>query len=221
MKKFIKKKSGYTQLVDFDDATLSHTKVASSKLTTGYTLIETMISVSVFLIVVMSGMNALLNANLLYQKSQDVRSILDNLSFIMEDISRNLRTGYDYQCFSVSQDLSSAFLGAPRSCARGYAIAFEASGGNPASFSDQWVYYVSNGKIFKSTDGLGSPGIQLTSNEVVIDSVSGFSVLGAESPSLNTQQPLVGIRLIGSISTMNITTPFFLQTSISQRLLVI
>ena len=64
----------------------------------GFTIIETMIAVSLFLVIVVIGMGALLNANLLHQKSQDMRSILDNLSFVMEDMSRNLRTGYDYQC---------------------------------------------------------------------------------------------------------------------------
>ena len=194
-------------------------KVNKQKFITGYTIIETMISVSLFVVVVMSGMNALLNANLLYQKSQDARSVLDNLNFIMEDISRSLRTGYDYQCFTSSQPLMSTTLGVPRSCETGLAVAFEMAGGSPASYTDQWVYYISNGKVFKSTDGLRSNGIQLTPNEVVIDSISGFSVLGAESPSLNTQQPLVLIKLIGSITTKGVTTPFFLQTSVSQRLL--
>jgi len=32
------------------------------------------------------GMNALLNANVLHKKSQSMRSIMDNLSFIMEDM---------------------------------------------------------------------------------------------------------------------------------------
>jgi Tfp pilus assembly protein PilW len=66
----------------------------------GYTIIETMISVSLFIIIVMAGMGALLNANLLHQKSQNMRSIMDNLSFIMEDMSRNLRTGHDYYCMT-------------------------------------------------------------------------------------------------------------------------
>ena len=45
-----------------------------------------MISISLFLVVVVFGMNALLNANVVHQKSQDMRSILDNLSFILEDM---------------------------------------------------------------------------------------------------------------------------------------
>ena len=73
----------------------------------GYTIIETMIAITLFIIIVMAGMGALLNANLLHQKSQDMRSIVDNLSFVMEEMSRNLRTGFDYQCFDASNPIAS------------------------------------------------------------------------------------------------------------------
>lgn len=187
----------------------------------GYTILETMIAVSVFLVVIMYGMGSLLNANVLHRKSQDLRSILDNLNFVVEDISRNLRTGYNYQCFSGADILSSDYLSSPESCASGWGIAFEISEGDPDIYDDQWVYYISNdGKVFKSTQGAAiNSFVQLTPDEVVINSISGFSVLGAEPPSANTQQPLVLIKLIGSITTRGVITPFSLQTSISQRLL--
>jgi Tfp pilus assembly protein PilW len=190
-----------------------------SKKESGYTIIETMIAVSIFLVVIMYGMGSLLNANVLHRKSQDMRSILDNLNFVVEDISRNLRTGHSYQCFSGAESLSPDTLSTPKSCASGWGLAFEASEGDPETYDDQWVYYISNdGKVFKSTTGANS-FIQLTPDEVVVDAISSFAVLGAEPPSTNTQQPLVLIKLVGSITTREITTPFSLQTSISQRLL--
>lgn len=185
----------------------------------GYTIIETMIAVSLFIIIIMAGMEALLNANLLHQKSQSMRSIMDNLSFVTEDMGRNLRTGYNYQCFNINQSLSPGTLGAPRSCANGWAIAFEAAGGNITTYTDQWVYYISNdGKIYKSVDGAQS-FVQLTPDEIVVNSISGFSVLGAEPPPADRQQPFVTIRLVGNITFKNVVTPFSLQTSVSQRLI--
>jgi type II secretory pathway pseudopilin PulG len=194
----------------------------------GYTIIETMISVSLFIIIVMMGMNALLNANVLHKKSQSMRSILDSLSFTIEDMSRNLRTGYNYQCYDATNltlSLVTTSANYPRSCASGWAIAFEPATGNVASYghaignppvADQWVYYINGGKIFKSVDGAQN-FIQLTPDEVTIDQVYGFSVLGAEPPPLDSQQPFVTIRLVGHITYKNITTLFSLQTSISQR----
>lgn len=189
----------------------------------GYIIIETMIAVSLFLVIIMTGMGSLLNANLLHQKSQNMRSIMDNLSFVMEDMSRNLRIGYNYQCFRKGVDtvLSPATLGAPRSCSDGWALSFESTQpilGNPASFADQWVYYVdASGKIWKSTEG-ATNFTQLTPDEVVVDQISSFSVLGAEGVAGDSQQPFVSIKLVGKITFKNVVTPFSLQTSVSQRL---
>lgn len=189
----------------------------------GYTIIETMIAISLFIIIVMMGMDALLNANLLRQKSQSMRSVMDSLNFTMEDMSRNLRTGYNYQCFdSDYPTLSPATLGSPRSCSDpaklGWAIAFEYQNGVPLDYTDQWAYYISNdGKIFKSVDGANS-FVQLTPDEVVIDTTkSSFSVSGAEAG--DGKQPFVTIKLVGKIITPNFETPFSLQTSVSERLI--
>lgn len=201
---------------------------------TGYTIIETMISVALFVIIIMTGMGALLNANLIHQKSRDMRSIMDNLNFVMEDMSKNLRTGYSYHCFVTGENIpgtTSNTMSVPKSCASGWAIAFEPAGGTPsndgisdANDNDQWVYYVDNtGKIFRSTQGpyIASSFIQLTPDEVVIDATaSNFSVLGAEPPPESPgpdRQPFVTIKLSGEITFKDVVTPFSLQTSVSQR----
>jgi Tfp pilus assembly protein PilW len=124
---FTKQNKGYTRLVDFGDAISSRTKGASPKLTTGYTIIETMIAISLFLVVVMTGMTALLNANLLHQKSQNMRSIIDNLSFIMEDMSRNIRTGSNFHCAAPGDTLSN--LSTAKSGPSCWAVAFRAADG--------------------------------------------------------------------------------------------
>ena len=188
----------------------------------GYTIIETMIAVSLFVIVIMAGMGSLLNANLLHQKSENMRSITDNLSFIMEDLSRNLRTGYNYRCLTGGDNLSN--VATPLSCANGWGIAFEHGSGSTTETNDQWVYYIDSGKIFKSTQGPYTDAnnfIQLTPDEVEIDNIaSSFAVLGAEGTVVgNRQQPLVTVRLSGRIIYRNVITPFSLQTSTSQRLI--
>lgn len=179
----------------------------------GYTIIETMIAVSIFIIIVMTGMGALLNANLLHRKSQDMRSIIDNLSFVMEDMSRNLRTGVGYHCIDGTPSGSDSGTNT-HSCANGGGIAFR-----PASGSGRWVYYVSitpsGYGIFKSVNGVA---VQLTPDEININPVSGFSVSGAQPRSQgDNQQPFVTIKLVGTITLKNVITPFSLQTSVSQR----
>jgi type II secretory pathway pseudopilin PulG len=183
----------------------------------GYTIIETMIAISLFIIIVMAGMGALLNANLLHKKSQSMRSIIDNLNFVMEDMSKNLRTGYNFRCYRTVGDITNVNI--PQSCATGWAIAFESADGVLADNTDQWVYYIDSGKIFKSTDG-GANYIQMTPDEIVISESYAFTVLGAEPPPESPgpdRQPFVIIKLVGSITYNNIVSPFTLQTSVSQR----
>lgn len=189
--------------------------IKAKKMSGGYTIIETMIAISLFIVIVMSGLGALLNANLLHNKAQNMRSIMDSLSFVMEDMSRNIRTGFNYHC-AITGQTSLPDPAVPRSCASGFGIAFEEPNGDINDNDDQWVYYVNAGRLYKSTDG-ATTVVQLTPDEVVINPVSIISVLGAEPPPGDTQQPLVFIKLQGTITYKNVVTPFSLQTSASQR----
>lgn len=177
----------------------------------GYTIIETMIAVSLFVLIVTLGMGTLLNANGLHLKSKNMRSILDNLSFIMEDVSRNLRTGNNYHCI-LSGDSALPDPLTTKSCEEdegSIGIAFMSEDG------DTWVYYVQEDVIYKSTDGLATV-VPLTPGEVTVESFS-FIVEGAEPPPGDTLQPLVNIRIMGNITTKGVVSPFTLQTSVSQR----
>jgi hypothetical protein len=190
----------------------------------GYTIIETMISVSLFLVIAIYGMGALINANVLHKKSQDMRSIMDSLTFTLEDMSRTLRTGYNYQCFSTGQNLTPANLGAARDCADGWALAFESASGSTATYADQVTYHFSGddangiGTVWKSVDGANT-FTRLVPDEVDIDQASGFYVYGAPGVAVDTIQPYIIIRLVGTITYKSIVTPFSLETSVSQRLL--
>ncbi len=205
----------------------------------GYTIIETMIAVSLFLIIVVAGVGALLNANLVHNKSANLRSIMDNLTFIMEDMSRHIRTGYNYRCYSGDNSWSeseaqSTMLNTPRYCARGGAIVFEEAYGLPEKLDkpnveDQWVYKIEAPgidqpfNIWKSNDG-GKNFTKLNDESIVIDPDSYFAVLGPEHPegsltSGDLQQPLVTIVLKGEIHYKDVVTPFSLQTSVTQRLI--
>jgi type II secretory pathway pseudopilin PulG len=184
----------------------------------GYTIIETMISVSIFIVVVMTGMGSLLSANLIHQKSRDMRSIMDNLNFIMEDMSRNLRTGYSYECFNNVP--TGNVPPVPASCdgdgqAGIYFIATDPGSSGGASLSNL-AYFIGGPdpySVFRKVDN--KQPVQLTPDEIKISASSGFVVLGAERN--DGRQPLVTIRLLGDIDYKGTKTPFSLQTSVSQR----
>ncbi|MFM7087940.1 MAG: type II secretion system protein J [Candidatus Paceibacterota bacterium] len=193
----------------------------TKQLKSGFTLIETMIATSLFLIVMVIGIGSLINANSVSQRFDNERSVLDNISFVLEEMSRNLRTGSTYHC-EVNGDVLSE-PEKPKSCSTGYLVAFEDTRGDINNPSDQWVYKIDAGAsglvISKSIDS-GTSWIEiLSAPNLDIDPASGFSVLGALPPPSDTQQPFVVIRLAGKIVGKDGSTPFSLQTSVSQRLL--
>ncbi|MBP6060813.1 MAG: hypothetical protein KA515_02335 [Candidatus Pacebacteria bacterium] len=193
----------------------------------GFTIVETMVAVSLFVVITTVGMGSLLNANSVYQKSRDMRSIMDNLNYVMEDMSRNIRTGYGYHCFDSNEGIGSTIDTNPKSCTNGWAISFESSSdGDVTDSNDQWLYYIdsNDGHIFKATEGpyddpTNSNFTQMTSEEISIDpTLSYFVVTGAEAFPTDNKQPMVTIRLVGNILYKDVITPFALQTSVSQRL---
>lgn len=212
-------------------------EISRNELNKGYTIIETMISISLFLIVIMIGITTLLNANSVHHKSKNLRAIVDNINFIMEDMSRNMRTGYNFRCYDGNPSWNDNTppegqdFNTPVSCLFGGVISFEEAHGsadseNPDNAIDQWVYKISapantpnEFDIWKSVDG-GQNFVRLNADEVKIDGASGFSVLGAEGEGYgNTQQPLVIIKLGGEIQYRNLVSPFSVETAVSQRLI--
>ncbi|MEI6296366.1 MAG: type II secretion system protein [bacterium] len=90
----------------------------NKKINTGFTLIEMMVSISIFSIVMVVVIGALLLLSDANKKAQAVRAVVDNLNFAIEDITRNLRTGKDYSCVVLNLDGS---IGTPATCTNGQA----------------------------------------------------------------------------------------------------
>ncbi|MCU0660370.1 MAG: prepilin-type N-terminal cleavage/methylation domain-containing protein [Candidatus Pacebacteria bacterium] len=186
------------------------------QIATGFTLIEVMIAVALFTVIMTVGIGAVLNSNSNHKKTQTQRQVIDNLSFIMEDMSRNLRLGSAYHCGDVSVGIED-----PLDCQFGQTLAFESVTGVAGNASDQVVYGItSDGAIIKSTDS-GATAKNLTPPEVLIDPArSGFSVTGAAPyASGDRAQPRVIIRLSGKVVYRNIESEFNLQTVVTQRLI--
>ena len=64
----------------------------------GFTLIEIMISLGIFAIVAVIAVGALLKVLDANKKAQSIQDAVTNLSFAMETMSRDLRTGTKYDC---------------------------------------------------------------------------------------------------------------------------
>lgn len=62
----------------------------------GFTLMEVMVSVSIFAIIITVGIGSLLTIFGTLQKTRTDQQTMDSLSFVLDTMTRRIRTGYDY-----------------------------------------------------------------------------------------------------------------------------
>ncbi len=75
--------------------------------TKGYTLIELMVAVGLFSIIMLLASGAYLMMINLNQQAQNISNGIDNLSFALETMTRNIRTGSAYSCGVFGNDCPS------------------------------------------------------------------------------------------------------------------
>ncbi|HVV38925.1 MAG TPA: type II secretion system protein [Candidatus Paceibacterota bacterium] len=179
----------------------------------GFTLIELMVSVTIFTMVMVVSLGALLTISASERKAETLKSVMTNLNFALDSMSRSIRTGSNYDGFtSCNPSLPISGIPTPTDCTAAggsYAIAFQAIdaslAGCPASGTPCIVVYCrgagstcssSGTSLLRSTDG-GNNFSAITAPEVQISNLS-FYVRGA--PRGDGIQPIVTITLSGYIA---------------------
>lgn len=180
----------------------------------GFTLIEILVSVAIFTTVMVIALGALLAMSESDRKAQTLKSVINNLSFSLDAISRSMRTGVNYHC-----DVAQTPVTSPRDCDQA------SSGATSIAFlsvDSQTIRYCrGNGNTCDPSGTAvlvsknGAAYAPLTASEVTITNLQ-FYVTGAESATL---QPHVVILLSGRVPvSASQTSSFDLQTSVTQRL---
>ncbi len=175
----------------------------------GFTLIEIMVSISVFSIVMLISSGSIFSVFDANRKSQTLRSVMDNLNLSLESMTRTIRFGSRYHC-DINQG---GGLNTTRDCAGGAtSIAVLDSQGQ------QVVYRLDGTRISRSINGGAYQYI--TGTDVSINSLN-FYVLGSDTYSAtnNVIQPKVIMSITGHAGAKaSSRTDFRLQTMVSQRL---
>jgi len=185
----------------------------------GFTLIELLVSVALFSVVMLISVGSLVAMAEAARKAESIKSVLNNLNFAFDSMSRTIRTGYLYHCTDGTGDTYSA-MGAPASpqnCptfGSSY-LALEGSRGNPGSAGDQIIYRLRNDRV-EVSENSGTTFLPLTAPEVTVESLR-FYVSGAASG--DGKQPYMVITLSGYIQVgEGNRTSIELQTALTQRL---
>ncbi len=188
-----------------------------------FTLIEMMVAVSIFAIVMMVGVGALLSLVATNHRAQAIHSVMNNLSAAVEGMSRSIRVGTLYNCVTSATTPPSApppsTIATPQDCASGGAhlMAFESSTGSLTDANDQVVYRLNGKQLERSLKG-GANGswVAITAPEVSIDTFDFYVVGSAKGDGI---QPRVLMRIKGSAEVPGGTTTFTVQASVVQRVL--
>lgn len=166
----------------------------------GFTLVEMMVAVSIFVIVAFIVVSTLLTLSYAYKKAQRMRLLMDNLGFSLQSMSLNLREGVNYS--------------KPSECPNGECIQFKPIDSLLLGENKNvcYIFDSSNQKIKKCEDGCPCVGesSDLISPEINITKLK-FEVLEG------VQKKAVKIMVAGESGKGREFTDFFIQTTVSQR----
>ena len=174
----------------------------------GFSLIELLVSVGLFTVVMTVSIGTLLALVSANQKAQSMKSVINNLNFALDSMSRTIRTGRTYHC--ASSIPSQTLPATATDCASGARIlVLTDDHGNRLA-------YRRAGAVIERKVGAGQ-WIALTAPEVVIDDML-FYVTGT---SLSDDfQPTVTVSIRGHAGTKDTTdSAFNIQTTATQRVL--
>ncbi len=189
----------------------------SKKVSGGFTLIEIMVATSIFMIIMLMAMGALITTSDAAKKAQALRTAMDNVNFALESMTRSLRMGTDYTC--VTGGSVSLPAGANNDCPLGSggggAIIFTPAGHaqpRDAAFTLTARGDATNTYVLQSCDP--SSCLDLVASNIDIQKLT-FFVNGSRTD--DRIQPSVYIIIKGVVTIKGRATTFAIQTNVSQR----
>jgi len=177
----------------------------------GFTLIEMLVSVAIFSTVMVIALGALLSMSEANRKAETLKSVINNLNFSLDSMSRSIRTASDYRCGAGQ------YVACPTGATqfqfiypRNTLYRLETSN---ATLCGQVSPNI--GCITRSIDG-GTTYAAITSPEVIVTNLK-FYLVG--NSLVDNLQSRVFITLSGYVRVSSSQNSIFnLQTSVTQRL---
>lgn len=184
----------------------------------GFSLIEVLVSLSIFTIVMTISVGSLMVLIAANAKAQNTQSVLTNISYALDSMTREMRTGSDYFC-GQEYDLPVDDTGAQTQDCTDGGVAFSFNEGGESLTSEasspRIAYRLSGASIERR---LGNGGwIAVTSPDIEVTELrfysSGTTRGDTESPTVTLYLKGVAGEDDGSQGTFNI------QTTVVQQLL--
>ncbi len=205
----------------------------------GFTLVETLVSLAIFSIVMVTSVGIVLSVITSNKRNQAINSVVNNLNYSIESMVRDIKTGFSYKCNynpTVNQTVVE-FKDEPSGCdgsminnialisninsgqEKIVKYEYKPAVGNETGYIEKTVYTDNGIDITKETYPL-TDRFNIDIQIMSFGSQSGtplYDASGATNPS--PSQPSVSLLIKGTakVNAINISD-FFIQTLISQRL---
>ncbi|MDE1874963.1 MAG: type II secretion system protein [Patescibacteria group bacterium] len=181
-----------------------------------FTLVELLVSVSIFAIVMLAATSAVFSIVAANNKTHAIKSVMTNLDFALESMARVMRVGYEYACGA------SVPLGSTGDCSSGGTVfRFKANEDvdgdndyNPSDLNDIIEYSLSGGQIMKKVYGDNTTSLPITAPEIHVTNLT-FYLSGSAAGDL--KQPKVTIVIQGYAGTGDTQSDFNIETTVTQR----
>lgn len=184
----------------------------------GFSLIELLVSLMLFTVVIIIAVGSLLMLIDANAKAQNMQEVMTNLSFALDSMTREIRTGYSYYCTNSLP--SSVPVDSTRDCSQGTQLSIVEGGSSLTGGGNPRIAYRLNGGTVERRIGTGA-WLPLTSDDVIIEAMH-FTVTNSAtfSGSSDRRQPTVTVFLRGRAGIIEgVDTSFSMQTTITRRLI--
>jgi type II secretory pathway pseudopilin PulG len=199
-------------------------KKHNTNLTAGFSLVEMLVAIGIFMTIATIAISSLISIIGANKKAQLIKTTIDNVTFAVENMSKDMRMGTDYKC-----SINGTYVNDTAACSAG---SESASYINSSRNVVTYKFYDSGDKKGSltrtetcvhnpSSSSCGEQDLISPDSNVNISDIK-FFVLGADNESnpvaSSRTQPRVIITASGQIAvTGSAATSFNLQTSVSQR----
>ncbi len=193
----------------------------------GFTLVEMLVALTLFTMVATVTVGALLVLVGGNSRAVDNQTALTALSFALDSMTREIRTGSEYYCGSMAQVTGSSVTSsstAVRNCTTaGVGLSFREAGSSLTDGQDQgriaYYYDGANRTIYRQI-GDSTPE-SIVSRDIKITEAKFFVSGATKLTTFNTDksQASVTLQLTAQASSSDLTKTFTLQTTIVQRAL--
>lgn len=212
-------------------------KKASLKQLAGFTLVEVIVSLAIFMLFITISLSMLIVSNNSSKKATNIKTAVDNIQYSMEMFTRTARLGTMYTCFAANQTSVPMSTLAGIDCDPGQGVAFFVLDPTVTpNQTDAYSFYLENstgtGQVMRCVDRNVFPGgvitttyafqlwpgnkncAGLTAKEIDVDM---FDLIVDGTSTSDSKQPGIKVKISGILRTNDDQTPFYLQTFISQR----